>query len=78
MLARKVSRWLKAHSVVEDVRGYGATIVERLRRAFENNCLASQDPRHPNLYVMEREGRSFYIAPLPSGKVLLLAHWQSF
>lgn len=78
MFSRKVSQWLKAHSVVEDVRGYGVAIVERLKKAFEKNCPASPDPRHPNLYVMEREGQSFYIAPLPSGKVLLLAHWQSY
>lgn len=78
MFSRKVSRWRTAHSVVEDVRGYGVAVVERLRKALEKNCPASPDPCHPNLYVVEREGRSFYIAPLPSGKVLLLAHWQSY
>lgn len=63
--------------VVEDVRGYGPEVLERLRKALEENCPASPDPRHPDLFVVERDGESFYIAPLPTGKVLLLAFWQS-
>ncbi len=63
--------------VVEDVRGYGVTVVERLKNALEENCPVQSDPRHPNLFVVDKDGDSFYIAPLPTGKVLLLAYWRS-
>ena len=49
--------------VVEDVRGYGPTVVERLKQAVEQNCPARPDPLHPHLSVLECTAESFYIAP---------------
>lgn len=63
--------------VVDDVRGYGAAVAERLKQALEKNCPVQPDPRHPHLFVLEWKGERFYIALLPTGKVLLLARWQS-
>ncbi len=62
--------------VIEDVRGYGAAVVARLRRAVEEHAPARPDPRHPHLFVIETERESFYVAPLPTGKLVLLAHWK--
>ena len=62
---------------VEDVRGSGPEVVERLKQSLEQNCPALPDPRHPHLFVLECAGESFYIAPLSTGKVLLLARWLS-
>ena len=62
--------------MIEDVRGYGAEAVARLRRALETNCPARPDPRHAHLFVIEAPADCFYISPLPSGKVLLLARWK--
>ena len=64
-------------SAVDDVRGYGPEVVERLKEALEQDCPARPDPGHPHLFVLERAGESFYIAPLPTGKILLLARWPS-
>ncbi len=64
-------------SAVDDVRGYGPEVVERLRGALEQNCPARPDPCHPYLFVLEWAGESFYIAHLPTGKILLLARWPS-
>ena len=50
---------------------------KRLKQALEQNCPALPDPRHPHLFVLECAGESFYVAPLSTGKVLLLAHWLS-
>jgi hypothetical protein len=62
-------------SAVDDVRGYGPEVVERLRGALEQNCPARPDPLHPYLFVLECAGENFYIAPLPTGTILLLARW---
>ena len=64
-------------SAVEDVRGYGPEVVGRLKEALKQNYPAWPDPRHPHLFVLERAGESFYLAPLPTGKILLLSHWLS-
>ncbi len=64
-------------AVIEDVRGYGTAVVERLQLALEKNAPAQPDPAHPHLFVVEMAGESFYVAPLPTGKILLLAHWRN-
>lgn len=61
---------------VEDARGYGPAVVARLKRALQQNAPGRPDPRHPQMFVIEAEGESFYISPLPTGKILLLAHWR--
>ena len=64
-------------TVIEDVRGYGAAVVARLKRALDENAPALPDPRHPTCFVVESGQECFYIAPLPTGKVVLLAYWRS-
>ncbi len=59
---------------VEDARGYGESIVARLRRALNHGAVLRPDPRHPQLFFIEWDREWFYVAPLPSGKILLLAH----
>ncbi len=61
---------------VEDARGYGPEIVERLRSALQDGACVWPDPRHPHLLVVEGTIESFYVAPLSSGKVMLLGYWQ--
>ncbi len=61
---------------IEDVRGYGPAVVARRRRALNQHLPARPDPRHPQMFVIETARESFYIAPLPTGKVALLAHWR--
>lgn len=63
--------------LVEDVRGYGSGVVERLKQALEENAPGRPDPQHPQLFIIDAPGESFYIAPLPSGKILLLARWEN-
>lgn len=61
---------------VEDARGYGPKVVERLRSALQDGACVWPDPRHPHLFVVEASSESFYVAPLSSGKVMLLGYWQ--
>ncbi len=62
---------------VEDVRGYGFAVVERLREALERHAPLQPDPRHPHLFFLETAEEGFYLAPLPTSKILLLAHWRN-
>lgn len=62
---------------VDDLRGYGAGVVNRLQRAIDERVPVTPDPRHPNALFLQAGRDNFYIAPLPSGKVVLLAYWRS-
>jgi hypothetical protein len=59
---------------IEDARGFGDHVAMRLRRALNHGAAFRPDPRHPQLFFIEWDHDWFYVAPLPSGKILLLAH----
>lgn len=62
---------------VKDLRGYGPPVVERLKDALEKNAAMWPDARHPRLFFLLTLREGFYIFPLPSGKILLLARWPN-
>ena len=62
--------------VIENPRGYAPALLARLERALEEHAPARPDPRHPQTFLIDRGGDHFYIAPLPTGKIVLLAHWR--
>ncbi len=62
--------------MLDDARGYGPAVLQRLKRALEQHCPAWPDPRHPRMFFVEADQESFYIATLPSGKILLLGNWR--
>ena len=62
--------------LIENPRGYASQVVERLEHALSGNTPAEPDPRHPHMFLLDSGRDHFYIAPLPTGKVVLLAHWR--
>jgi hypothetical protein len=63
--------------VVQDVRGYGPAVVQRLCMALDSNAEVLPDPRHPHALVVEFGAESFYIVPLSAGRMMLLGHWAA-
>jgi len=62
-------------AVVEDRRQYGPSVVERLRLALVRPHIYWPDFRHKGVFFLVTPQEMFYIAPLPSGKTVLLARW---
>ncbi len=60
---------------VQDCRGYGPAVVNRLKGALARREQTFLDPRHRGVLFVVTPGEVFYVAPLPSGKVMLLARW---
>lgn len=58
-------------------KGLSGEVIERLKHALEQNAPMWPDPRHPYVFIVETPAECFYIAPLPTGTVLLLARWPT-
>jgi hypothetical protein len=73
---------LRLNVPIEDLRGYGATVVDRLRRALAAGVPAVKDRKRPRCYELSLEGESFYVFLLRDArpevrKVLLVARWEN-
>ena len=62
---------------IDNVRGYGSAVVDRLLQAIEQDTPLRPDPGHPHLFFLEAGRDNFYIAPLCTGTIVLLAHWMA-
>jgi hypothetical protein len=64
---------------IKNLRNHSRETVEELRGLLSRGATASLDPRRKNFYELDGGPRVFYIYLSPaSGKVTLLAVWDSF
>lgn len=61
---------------IENLRGYPAETVEKVRSLLMAGALAHADPHRDNFYELENGSQVYYIHVSPrGGKVLLLGTW---
>jgi hypothetical protein len=64
---------------IKNLRNHSLETVEELRGLLSRGATASLDPRRKNFYELDGGSHVFYIHLSPtSGKVMLLAVWDSF
>ena len=62
--------------IVEDLRGCGTAVAERLKAALRNGVPFTKDRKRRRFYEVQVGNERFYIHVLRGAqKVLLLAHW---
>ncbi len=68
---------LRLHVPIEDLRGYGETVVDRLRDALSQGVPFIKDRKRLRCYEIRLPGERFYIHVLRgAAKVLLIARWE--
>ena len=68
---------LRLNVPIEDLRGYGEAVVDRLRTALAQGVPFIKDRKRTRCYEVRLEGERFYIHVLRgASKVLLVAHWE--
>lgn len=77
--APKTGSLLRLENVaVEDVRGYGPAIVDRLRNVLAAGASFTKDYKRKRFYEVNADDERFYIHVLPGGrKIILLLHWKA-
>jgi hypothetical protein len=68
---------LRLNVPIEDLRGYGEAVVDRLRTALAQGVPFIKDRKRTRCYEVRVERERFYIYVLRgASKVLLIAHWE--